>query len=268
MFLDISIAGAPAGRIVIELFSDICPKTCQNFRKLCTGESGTGMTGAALHYKVRATARRALCSPLAARTRAAWSIGRLADRPRADRVPSPARTSRAADSTGSSEGSCARAVTSLRPRNVWEWAVNPSTASHSRSPCLSDLRWPRGPSCLLLRTHCAHTAHARRPLEVSGCALPPSRGQFFLNLLPQAPAPAVTVTVLLLPQDENFTVKHSEAGLVSMANAGPWLGARPLCCCDAHTHSRTPCASRLQDARCQMVQTKRALHMRASEPDG
>ena len=60
VFLDISMAGAPAGRIVIELFSDICPKTCQNFRKLCTGESGTGMTGAALHYKVRATARRAL----------------------------------------------------------------------------------------------------------------------------------------------------------------------------------------------------------------
>lgn len=69
VFLDISMAGAPAGRIVIELFSDICPKTCQNFRKLCTGESGTGMTGAALHYKVRATARRALCA------RAARSIG-------------------------------------------------------------------------------------------------------------------------------------------------------------------------------------------------
>ena len=76
----------------------------------------------------------------------------LADRPRADRVPSPARTSRAADSTGSSEGSCAKAVTSLRPRNVWEWAVNPSTASHSRSPSRSDLRWPCGPSCSLLRS--------------------------------------------------------------------------------------------------------------------
>lgn len=27
----------PAGRIIFELFADICPKTCENFRSLCTG---------------------------------------------------------------------------------------------------------------------------------------------------------------------------------------------------------------------------------------
>jgi peptidyl-prolyl isomerase G (cyclophilin G) len=37
---------------VFELFDDICPKTCENFRCLTTGEKGVGkQTGKALHYK-------------------------------------------------------------------------------------------------------------------------------------------------------------------------------------------------------------------------
>ena len=38
VFFDISIAGVSAGRISIELFTDICPKTTENFRQFCTGE--------------------------------------------------------------------------------------------------------------------------------------------------------------------------------------------------------------------------------------
>ncbi|XP_055925641.1 peptidyl-prolyl cis-trans isomerase G-like [Argiope bruennichi] len=51
-FLDIEIDGEYAGRIVIELFADACPITCENFRALCTGEKGLGKTTAKpLHYK-------------------------------------------------------------------------------------------------------------------------------------------------------------------------------------------------------------------------
>jgi len=51
VFFDVSIGGRSAGRIVMVLRSDICPKTAENFRALCTGEKGTGRSGKKLHYK-------------------------------------------------------------------------------------------------------------------------------------------------------------------------------------------------------------------------
>uniref|UniRef100_A0A8W7PVE3 PPIase cyclophilin-type domain-containing protein n=1 Tax=Anopheles coluzzii TaxID=1518534 RepID=A0A8W7PVE3_ANOCL len=51
-FFDVSLGGLPAGRIVFELFPAVAPKTCENFRALCTGEKGIGQkTGKPLHYK-------------------------------------------------------------------------------------------------------------------------------------------------------------------------------------------------------------------------
>ncbi|XP_038887921.1 peptidyl-prolyl cis-trans isomerase CYP40-like [Benincasa hispida] len=51
-FLDISIGGDLEGRIVVELYDDIVPKTAENFRALCTGEKGIGPhTGVPLHFK-------------------------------------------------------------------------------------------------------------------------------------------------------------------------------------------------------------------------
>jgi peptidyl-prolyl isomerase H (cyclophilin H) len=38
VFLDISIEGQHAGRLLIELYSNIAPKTAENFRQFCTGE--------------------------------------------------------------------------------------------------------------------------------------------------------------------------------------------------------------------------------------
>ena len=51
VFFDVTIGGAPAGRITMELFNDVCPKTAENFRALCTGEKGKGTSGENLHYK-------------------------------------------------------------------------------------------------------------------------------------------------------------------------------------------------------------------------
>lgn len=51
VFLDIQIDVERTGRVIIELRKDIAPKTCENFRALCTGEKGTGVHGKPLHYK-------------------------------------------------------------------------------------------------------------------------------------------------------------------------------------------------------------------------
>ncbi|KAH6874705.1 cyclophilin-like domain-containing protein, partial [Thelonectria olida] len=51
VFFDIGLGGRPVGRINMELYNDLVPKTAENFRALCTGEKGLGRSGKPLHYK-------------------------------------------------------------------------------------------------------------------------------------------------------------------------------------------------------------------------
>lgn len=41
VFFDITIGDRPAGRIEFILRADVCPRTAENFRALCTGEKST-----------------------------------------------------------------------------------------------------------------------------------------------------------------------------------------------------------------------------------
>ena len=45
VFIEVAIGGEPAGRMVFDLFGDDVPRTCENFRALCTGEKGVGVSG-------------------------------------------------------------------------------------------------------------------------------------------------------------------------------------------------------------------------------
>lgn len=60
-------AGEPLGRITFELFKDVVPKTAENFRQFCTGESKDsggrpqGYKGSKFHRIVSLTLISLLC---------------------------------------------------------------------------------------------------------------------------------------------------------------------------------------------------------------
>jgi cyclophilin family peptidyl-prolyl cis-trans isomerase len=49
VFFDMTVGGAAAGRVTMELFADAVPKTAENFRALCTGEKGFGYAQSIFH---------------------------------------------------------------------------------------------------------------------------------------------------------------------------------------------------------------------------
>ena len=58
VFFDVSIGGQNVGRIKMELFADVVPKTAENFRQFCTGEFRkdgvpVGYKGATFHRIIK-----------------------------------------------------------------------------------------------------------------------------------------------------------------------------------------------------------------------
>jgi cyclophilin family peptidyl-prolyl cis-trans isomerase len=52
VYFDLKHGEESLGRVVMQLYRDVTPKTAENFRCLCTGEKGTGpVSGKPLHYK-------------------------------------------------------------------------------------------------------------------------------------------------------------------------------------------------------------------------
>ncbi|XP_074752250.1 putative inactive peptidyl-prolyl cis-trans isomerase-like 6 isoform X3 [Athene noctua] len=51
VYLEIAIEEQPIGRLLFELFSDACPRTCENFRALCVGGAKSLCDGRELTYK-------------------------------------------------------------------------------------------------------------------------------------------------------------------------------------------------------------------------
>ena len=49
VYLELTADGEDLGRVEIELFDDVVPRTTENFRQLCTGEPGFGYKGSKIH---------------------------------------------------------------------------------------------------------------------------------------------------------------------------------------------------------------------------
>ncbi|RVE66143.1 hypothetical protein OJAV_G00123580 [Oryzias javanicus] len=76
VFFDISIDGANAGRIVMELRADVVPKTAENFRALCTGEKGLATKAPLSIASSLSSCARAETSPTTTAPEASPSTGR------------------------------------------------------------------------------------------------------------------------------------------------------------------------------------------------
>ena len=50
--LNLQQGGQPFGGLRFRLYDDVCPKTCRNFRELCTGQNGFSYVGSPFHRNI------------------------------------------------------------------------------------------------------------------------------------------------------------------------------------------------------------------------
>ena len=48
--MDVTINATLAGKFIFELFTNVCPKACENFKTLCVGDKEIKEDGVVLHY--------------------------------------------------------------------------------------------------------------------------------------------------------------------------------------------------------------------------
>lgn len=152
-FFDITLDGAAAGRIIFEMRGDVTPKTCENFRGLCTGEFGFGFKGCSFH---RSTYRS--FAPFLQRSMVLTICLFLR--------------------TQSSRTSCAKAAISQRAMEQVESQSGerslPTRISHSSTPVQASSRWP-----MLDQTQMARSSSfAQLPRHSSMASTPSSAPSF------------------------------------------------------------------------------------------
>ena len=205
VYFDLEVGGEKLGRVVMGLYGGVVPRTVENFKTLCTGEKGYGYAGSVFHrvipefmIQVRGRARLEVAMALrkaprrevlaARRTLLAWPVVASASTPEPP-TGGPCSLRRA--------GPCGVSALTPLPCALTRVLCRINVAARVHFP-VAATRPPLSP------TTCAHT-------------FDPSQGGDFTN------GDGTGGKSIFGDKfaDENFDLKHTGPGVLSMANAGP-----------------------------------------------
>ena len=195
VYLDLEVGAQAAGRITIELFASVVPRTAENFRALCTGEKGVGKSGKRLHYKGSAF-HRVITEFMAQ----AWPAP----------IPAPSLAGHLSRQLARQKGNLAtppqHTVHTLCPQLCLLPSTAPSPGTDRcrkrRSVLRGHVPWP-----CRVRLQVVSLIHVR--VHAQGGDFTAGDGTGGESIYGEMFA------------DENFSLKHDGPGVLSMANAGP-----------------------------------------------